>query len=183
MSHISTDHKTNTKLTSRFPIDLYPSQLFVYHLMALLKSLSFWYDSSTTKNASLSLSLSQSSLAIFFLSVFIADKFSSCQFTRPPRKGAPQPSFFSKRISLRIGTCKRLHSNEGVHGMIKLPMPQLMSKNSRNFLIISILLVLICTIAQFECILKLHQWDMNLLMLNQLLPWLYHLSISPKHAQ
>jgi len=62
------DDRTKHQLTSKLPIDLYISQLFLYHLMDLSNFLSFWYDSPISRSESLSFSLSHSSLAtLFFL--------------------------------------------------------------------------------------------------------------------
>jgi len=56
------------EVTSKLPIFLYICQLFLYHLIALLNFLTFWYDSATSRYESASFCLSQSSLAIFFFS-------------------------------------------------------------------------------------------------------------------
>lgn len=61
-------HMTYLHITSKLPIDLCVSQLFLYHFSALLKFLSLWYDSPMTRNESPNFSLSHSSLAtLFFL--------------------------------------------------------------------------------------------------------------------
>lgn len=58
----------STKPTSKLPIVLFISQLFLYHLIDSLKFLSFWHASPRPRYESLSFSLSRNSLAISFFS-------------------------------------------------------------------------------------------------------------------
>jgi hypothetical protein len=59
-------YKRERKLTSKFPINWYIFQLFLYHLRALLKILSLSYDSPMDRRASLCFSLSWSAFVTLF---------------------------------------------------------------------------------------------------------------------